>query len=340
MLKAVEWMDGVVRILDQTKLPGETVYLDCKKVSDVAEAIRGLLVRGAPAIGIAAAYGVALAAHHSVTSSQQEFREEIEDAAGLLAATRPTAVSLFSALNRMQKTMQASSEQPIALQKNRLLSEAHAILNEDIEGNRTIGRLGAALLENDCGILTYCNTGALATGGYGTALGVIRAAWEAGKKITVFVCETRPVLQGARLTAWELQQEGIPQVLITDNMAGRMMQLGKIQHCIVGADRIAANGDTANKIGTYTLAVLAKEHHIPFYVAAPLSTIDFSIPDGYQIPVEERDSAEVTKIGGRRLTVEGINVLNPAFDITPAPMIRGIITEKGIFTPDQIKTLA
>jgi methylthioribose-1-phosphate isomerase len=339
MLKSVEWRDGIVRILDQTKLPGETRYIDCEKVFEVAEAIRGLLVRGAPAIGIAAAYGIALAAYHSTAASPQEFRRDMEDATRRMAATRPTAVNLFSALNRIKKTIQALNGQSIELQKKALLSEAHLLLNEDIEANRTIGCFGATLIENDCGILTYCNTGALATGGYGTALGVIRSVWEAGRKIMVFVCETRPVLQGARLTAWELQQEGIPQVLITDNMAGRMMRLGKIQYCIVGADRIAANGDVANKIGTYTMAVLAKEHQIPFYVAATTSTIDFSISNGDEIPIEERDPEEVVKMGGRRYAPEGVTVLNPAFDITPAIMIRAIITEKGVFTPDQIKTL-
>lgn len=339
MLKAVEWQDGIIRILDQTRLPGETVYLDCTDIEGVAQAIRGLLVRGAPAIGIATAYGMALVAYYSVTASFAAFRQEIEKAAQILAATRPTAIALHVAIRRMQKTMQAGQDQPLAVQKRSLLAEAHAILNEDIADNRAIGRLGATLIENDSGILTYCNTGALATGGYGTALGVIRSVWEAGRKIMVFVCETRPVLQGARLTAWELQQEGIPQVLITDNMAGRMMRLGKIQYCIVGADRIAANGDVANKIGTYTMAVLAKEHQIPFYVAATTSTIDFSISNGDEIPIEERDPEEVVKMGGRRYAPEGVTVLNPAFDITPAIMIRAIITEKGVFTPDQIKTL-
>jgi len=338
-IQSVQWREGSVRILDQTKLPGETVYVDCVTASEVATAIRELLVRGAPAIGIAAAFGIALEAYHSTAKSYEAFNRQIEQAIDLMAQTRPTAVHLFAVLHRIKKMMTTHTGQPIELQKKALLSEAHLLLERDIEENRTIGRLGAPLFSDPCGILTYCNTGALATGGYGTALGVIRACWEAGGKITVFVCETRPVLQGARLTAWELKQEKIPCVLITDNMAGQMMRLGKIQYCIVGADRIAANGDLANKIGTYTMAVLAKEHRIPFYVAATASTIDWRIATGDQIPIEERDPNEIVTIGGRRFAPEGVTVSNPAFDITPASMIRAFITEKGIVTPDQIKTL-
>ncbi len=338
MLKAVEWSNDAVRILDQTRLPGETVYIDCRDVETVARAICSLSVRGAPAIGIAAAYGIALTAHNSPATASDPFQREIENAHTLLSATRPTAVNLFAALNRMKTAARACQQEPLSIQKKTLLAEADAILHEDIEANVAMGRFGATLIEQGDGILTYCNTGALATGGYGTALGVIRAASEAGKKISVFVPETRPVLQGARLTGWELQQEKIPATLITDNMVGLMMRLGKIQRCIVGADRIAANGDLANKIGTYTLAVLARAHKIPFYVAAPTSTIDLNTPSGDQIPIEERDPAEVTTVRGIRFAPDGIAVSNPAFDITPAKYIKAIITEKGILKPGRIKS--
>jgi methylthioribose-1-phosphate isomerase len=339
MIKAVEWKEGRVRILDQTKLPGEMAYIDCEKVEQVAQAIRGLCVRGAPAIGITAAYGMALAAQTSETPSSSLFQKEIEGAGALLAATRPTAINLFVAINRMKKVMENQRGQPISSQRRALLAEANAILNEDIDANRTIGRLGSALVAFGDGILTYCNTGALATGGYGTALGIIRSAWEQEKRISVYVCETRPVLQGARLTAWELHREKIPVILITDSMAGTTMRLGKIRRCIVGADRIATNGDVANKIGTYTIAVLAREHKIPFYVAAPTSTIDLEMASGDQIPIEERDRSEVTEIGGKTFAPEGVAVSNLAFDITPAEYISAIITEKGIFRPDQIQGL-
>jgi methylthioribose-1-phosphate isomerase len=339
MFRAIEWKDGVVRILDQTQLPGEVVYVDCNKVEAVAAAIRGLLIRGAPAIGIAAAYGIALAAQNSTATSVPEFQQEIHRTAELLEGTRPTAVNLFTAIHRMKRAMRVGQKKPISLQKRGLLKEAHAILDEDIDANRTLGRLGAALIEFGTGILTYCNTGALATGGYGTALGIIRTAWEEGKNISVFVCETRPVLQGARLTAWELQQYQIPAMLITDSMAGVMMRLGKVQRCVVGADRIAANGDVANKVGTYTIAVLAKEHKIPFYVAAPTSTIDLATATGDQIPIEQRNPDEVAQIGGKRFAPEGITILNPAFDVTPAAYISAIITEKGIVPPQEVKRL-
>ena len=339
MLKAVEWKEDRVRILDQTRLPGETAYIDCQDVNQVAAAIRGLVVRGAPAIGIAAAFGIALVAHNSTAASRDPFLKDIGDAAQVLRATRPTAVSLFVALNRMVQCAQDQREQPISAQKKGLLHEAEMILREDIDANLVIGKLGAALIHYGEGILTYCNTGALATGGYGTALGIIRSAWEEEKNIAVYVCETRPLLQGARLTAWELQQEKIPVVLITDSMAGQMMRLGKIQRCIVGADRIAANGDLANKIGTYTIAILAKEHKIPFYVAATTSTIDFNLVSGDQIRIEERDAAEVTTLGGKRVAPEGITVSNLAFDITPAKYIRAYISEKGIFKAGHIRDL-
>jgi len=340
MFKSVEWNDGVVRILNQTKLPHETVYVDCPDVEMVAHAIRSLFVRGAPAIGIAAAFGIALVAQQSDGVSFSSFRAEIEKAADLLSSTRPTAVNLFFAITRMKETLTTHAEESIPSLKKILLTEANAILDEDIAANRAMGKLGAALITSGDGVLTYCNTGALATGGYGTALGVIRSAHEEGKKISVFVPETRPILQGARLTAWELKQEQIPATLITDNMVGLMMRLGKIQCCFVGADRIAANGDVANKIGTYTMAILAHEHGIPFYVAAPTSTIDLNTASGDEIPIEERGHSEVTQVSGIRFAPEGIAVLNPAFDITPAKYIRAIITEQGIFKPDEIFTLA
>jgi len=336
MFKSVEWTGDSVRILNQTKLPRETVYVDCKDVEMVAHAIRLLFVRGAPAIGIAAAFGIALASENSTAASFSPFQQEIEKAADLLAGTRPTAVNLFFAITRMKKTLKANAEKPIPLLKKILLAEAEAILNEDIAANRAMGKLGASLITYGDGVLTYCNTGTLATGGYGTALGIIRSAHEEGKKISVFVPETRPILQGARLTAWELQQEQIPATLITDNMVGLMMRLGKIQCCFVGADRIAANGDVANKIGTYTMAILAHAHGIPFYVAAPTSTIDLQTASGDQITIEERGHAEVTQIAGITFAPEGIAVRNPAFDITPAKYIRAIITEQRIMKPNEI----
>ncbi|MEK7286789.1 MAG: S-methyl-5-thioribose-1-phosphate isomerase [Nitrospirota bacterium] len=340
MLKSVEWQNGCVRILNQTKLPGQTIYADCDEVKQIAHAIKSLWVRGAPAIGIAAAYGIALAAEQSAALSFDLFAQEVTHAADLLAATRPTAVNLFSAIQRMKAKMFSHRRESVSILKNILLEEADAILNEDIAANHAIGKHGSDWVADGDGILTYCNTGALATGGYGTALGVIRAAWELGKRISVFVPETRPVLQGARLTAWELMQEKIPATLITDNMVGLMMRLGKIQCCFVGADRIAANGDVANKIGTYTMAILAKEHNIPFYVAAPTTTIDLNTRSGDQIEIEERATSEVTGFLGVSSAPEGMSVRNPAFDITPAKYIRAIITEKGVFAPDQIQTSA
>ncbi|MBI3359076.1 MAG: S-methyl-5-thioribose-1-phosphate isomerase [Nitrospirae bacterium] len=336
MFKSVEWKDGSVRILNQTKLPREIIYVDCKDVETVAHAIRSLFVRGAPAIGIAAAFGIALSGENSTATSCLLFQSEIEKVALLLSQTRPTAVNLFLAITRMKETLKAHAEEPILNLKKILLAEANAILNEDIAANCAIGKLGASFIASGDGVLTYCNTGALATGGYGTALGVIRLAHEEGKKISVFVPETRPILQGARLTMWELLQERIPATLITDNMVGLMMRLGKIQCCFVGADRIAANGDVANKIGTYTMAILAREHGIPFYVAAPTSTIDFNTASGDQIPIEERAHSEVTHVSGVAFAPDGIAVSNPAFDITPAEYIRAIITEKGIFKPGEI----
>ncbi len=339
MFNTVEWKEGAVRLLDQTKLPTEVVYVDCKEVETVARGIKELWVRGAPAIGITAAYGVALAAQKIAAPSFDDFYRQLLPSCDLLAATRPTAVNLFWAIERMKTTAQSRrNETPDALKKI-LLEEAHTILREDIEMNHAIGRFGAALIPQGAGVLTHCNAGALATGGYGTALGVIRRAWEEQKNISVFADETRPVLQGARLTAWELVQDRIPVTLITDNMAGFFMKQGKIDCCVVGADRIAANGDTANKIGTYSVAILAKEHRLPFYVAAPTSTIDFSIASGDQIPIEERNPVEVTHLGGKQIAATGVNIANPAFDVTPARYITAIITEKGAFKPEEIVKL-
>ena len=339
MVNAVEWKDDAVRLLDQTKLPTEVVYIDCKEVETVARGIKELWVRGAPAIGITAAYGIALAAQKLSADSFDDFYKQLLPSCDLLAATRPTAVNLFWAIQRMKDKAQASRNgTPDALKKI-LLEEAHAILREDIEMNRAIGKFGAKLIDQGAGILTHCNAGALATGGYGTALGVIRSAWERDKKISVYADETRPVLQGARLTAWELAQDQIPVTLITDSMAGFFMKQGKIQCCVVGADRIAANGDTANKIGTYSVAILAKEHGIPFYVAAPMSTIDFNISSGDQIPIEERNHNEVTHMGGKQIAPSGIRIANPAFDVTPAKYITAIITDRGAFKPEEIVKL-
>ena len=339
MFRTVEWKEGAVRLLDQTKLPTEVVYVDCKDVETVARGIQELWVRGAPAIGITAAYGIALGAQKISAGSFDDFYRRLLPICDLLAATRPTAVNLFWAIRRMKETALAHRDKTAEEIKKILLAEADRILSEDVEMNHAIGRFGAALIQPGDGVLTHCNAGALATGGYGTALGVIRRAWEENKKITVFADETRPVLQGARLTAWELTQDRIPVTLITDNMAGFFMKQGKIQRCIVGADRIATNGDTANKIGTYSVAILAKEHGIPFYVAAPTSTIDFDIATGDEIPIEERHPAEVTHIGEKQLAPTGVNVANPAFDVTPAKYITAIITEKGAFKPEEIKKL-
>jgi len=341
MIPTLEWKGAILRMLDQTRLPGEIRYIDCPDVETVAKGIRELWVRGAPAIGIAAAYGVVLGAQRSTARTFEAFYHDVETVSRDLAATRPTAVNLFWALERMKKLARDSRSRALKEIKELLLAEAHSILDEDIRQNRSIGKHGSALIAEGSGILTHCNAGSLATGGYGTALGVIRRAWEENKKVHVFADETRPVLQGARLTAWELMQDGIPVTLITDNMAGYIMQKGVIQLCIVGADRIAANGDTANKIGTYSIAILAKAHDLPFYVAAPISTIDFSLSSGEQIPIEERDSKEVTHILGRtRIAPDNVPVANPAFDVTPARFISAIITEKGVFPPHELKKLA
>lgn len=338
MIPTVEWKKNRVVILDQSALPGAVRFLNCWKYQEVAEAIRNLNVRGAPAIGVAAALGIALGARQYVGTHIQEFLLHMEQVCHTLASTRPTAVNLFWAVERMKRVMTSASISTVRDMPKRLKEEALAILDEDLMVNRVIGKFGSAIIGDGDHILTHCNAGALATAGYGTALGVVRAAWEQGKQIRVYANETRPVLQGARLTAWELQQDGIPVTLITDNAAGALMKQGKIQCCVVGADRIAANGDVANKIGTYSVAVLAKAHGIPFYVAAPSSTIDMQTLNGEGIPIEERSPSEVTCLySERRIAPQGIDVWNPAFDVTPAALITGIITERGIFSPQELK---
>ena len=337
MVPTVEWKDQQVRILDQSVLPEKVRFLDCSDYAEVAEAIRSLKVRGAPAIGVTAALGIALGARQYTEPDPAGFRRHLDKVCAVLAATRPTAVNLFWAVNRMKRLLGEASLPTVEACQQFLLEEAQAILEEDVAINRMLGKFGAAIIHDGDQILTHCNAGALATAGYGTALGVVRAAWEEGKTLHVFADETRPVLQGARLTAWELQQDGIPVTLITDNMAGALMQKQKIQCCIVGADRIAANGDVANKIGTYSVAVLAKAHGIPFYVAAPFSTIDMETPNGEAIPIEERNVSEVTQVyGSRMIAPDGISVWNPAFDVTPANLIAGIITERGILSPHEL----
>lgn len=337
MVPTVEWKNGVVRLLDQSRLPEHVEFLDCRDYRAVADAIRELKVRGAPAIGVTAALGVALGAQAVSATEFPAFEQALLPICDHLASTRPTAVNLFWAINRMKKKLVSLSAQAVHAVKAALLAEAQAILNEDIALCKAMGKHGAELISNGQTVLTHCNAGALATAGYGTALGVIRAAWEQGKKIQVIADETRPVLQGARLTAWELMQDKIPVTLITDNMAGSLMRQGKIQLCIVGADRIAANGDVANKIGTYSVAVLAKAHGIPFYVAAPYSTIDLKTKTGADIPIEQRNPLEVTTIhGSHPVAPAGVAVYNPAFDVTPAELITGIITERGVFKPGEL----
>jgi len=337
MVPTVEWKDGAIRLLDQSKLPVQVEFLDCKDVESVAQVIRELKVRGAPAIGVTAAMGVALGAQSIVASDHDGFAKALLVICDQLAATRPTAVNLFWAIERMKRKVAALKVDSVASIKLSLMKESQAILEEDIALCKAMGQHGAALIATGQTVLTHCNAGALATAGYGTALGVIRAAWEQGKQIQVIADETRPVLQGARLTAWELMQDNIPVTLITDNMAGSLMRQGKIHLCVVGADRIAANGDVANKIGTYSVAVLAKAHGIPFYVAAPYSTIDLNTKSGEDIPIEQRNPLEVTTIhGSHPVAPQGVTVYNPAFDVTPAELIAGIITERGVFKPHEL----
>jgi methylthioribose-1-phosphate isomerase len=330
MLKTLEWTDAGVLFLDQTKLPTEETYVTCRTYQEVADAIRTMIVRGAPAIGVAAGMGVALGARDAQAGNVAELRPQFEKICDVIAATRPTAVNLFWAVRRMRERFEACASVPVAQLKQTLIAEAQKMYVEDIATNQAMGRHGATVMPDAGGVLTHCNAGALATCGYGTALGVIRAAVEAGKQIRVFADETRPFLQGARLTAWELVKDGIPTTLISDNMAGAMMRMGKIKAVVVGADRIAANGDVANKIGTYSVAVLAREHGIPFYVAAPFSTVDLDTMDGSGIPIEQRAADEVTYFAGKRIAPEGVQVENPAFDVTPAKYVTGIITERGI----------
>jgi len=337
MVPTVEWSDGAVRLLDQSRLPESVEFLDCREYQTVARAIRDLKVRGAPAIGVTAAMGIALGAQAVKATVWSEFETAVLAICDQLAATRPTAVNLFWAIDRMKRKLGELRSQSIVSIKAALVAESQAILDEDIALCKAMGRHGAELIKHGQTVLTHCNAGALATAGYGTALGVIRAAWEQGKRIRVIADETRPVLQGARLTAWELMQDKIPVTLITDNMAGALMRKGNIHLCVVGADRIAANGDVANKIGTYSVAVLAKAHRIPFYVVAPYSTIDLKTKSGDDIPIEQRNPAEVTSIhGSHPVAPAGVDVYNPAFDVTPAEYITGIITERGVFPPHEL----
>jgi len=326
-VRAIEWLDGKLRILDQSKLPREQIFADLDNYRDVALAIKEMRVRGAPAIGVAAAYGIALGASGIKTANKDEFLAQLNQVMQSFADSRPTAVNLFQAINRIKKATRGDGVTEI---KNSLINEAKRIHQEEITATMQLSQLGAELIKDGFTLLTHCNAGPLATAGYGTALGVIKAAKEQGKRVSVFATETRPLLQGARLTTWELRQEGIPVTLITDSMAGYFMHQKKIDCVIVGADRIAANGDVANKIGTYTLAVLAKESKIPFYVAAPTSTIDLSLSSGDTIPIEERSPEEVTHIQGVPIAPEGIRAANPAFDVTSHSYITAIITEKGI----------
>jgi methylthioribose-1-phosphate isomerase len=327
MVETIEWTPNGVVMIDQTRLPLHEEYVTCRNYEEVATAIRDMIIRGAPAIGVAAAMGVAIGVQHA---SEQDLDAQVDTICDTLAKTRPTAVNLFWAIDRMKRLYASLRGRPIAEIRRRLIDEAVLVREEDIAINRAIGKHGAPLVPEGKTVLTHCNAGALATAGYGTALGVIRAAVEAGKRIDVFADETRPFLQGARLTVWELQQDGIPTTLITDNMAGHFMKSGRIGCVVVGADRIAANGDVANKVGTYSVAVLAKENNVPFYVAAPVSTLDLTLATSDQIPIEERSAAEVTHVFGHAVAPHGTAVKNPAFDVTPARYVTGIITERGV----------
>jgi len=342
MLPTIAREDDVIVMIDQRKLPAREIYVRCRTAAEVARAIKTMVIRGAPAIGVAAAMGIAIGIRKSKATGTQKLAAEFYDICELMASTRPTAVNLFWAIDRMKRTFAAGAQvgESVEQIKDRLDREATLIHDEDVASCRAMGAFGAAVVPADARILTHCNAGALATAGYGTALGVIRGAVEMGKTVAVFADETRPFLQGARLTAWELVRDGIHTTVITDNMAGALMRQGKVNFVVVGADRIAANGDTANKIGTYSVAVLAREHQIPFYVAAPLSTIDLKTPDGDHIPIEERSAKEVTHVGGAQLAPVGAHVWNPAFDVTPSRLIAGIITELGIFRAPYLESLA
>ena len=340
MVQTIAFENDALVLIDQRKLPLEETYVRCVNHEETAQAIRRMVVRGAPAIGVTAAYGMALAARNFQGAEPSEFLKHLESAGEILGKTRPTAVNLFWAIGRCLdfcRTRVTEGQNPSEAADG-LLQLAHTMLEEDVAANRRIGEHGADLIRPDAHVLTHCNAGALATAGYGTATGVIRSAYEQKKIAEVLVDETRPFLQGARLTAWELHRDGIPVTLISDNMAGYCMSRGKVDCVVVGADRIARNGDVANKIGTYSLAVLARENGIPFYVAAPISTVDFSLQSGEKIPIEERSPDEVTHLGGQRIAPEGIGVFNPAFDVTPARLVDAIVTEKGIVRPSQGET--
>ena len=342
MLPTIAWEGDTLVMVDQRKLPAAEIYVRCKTVNDVAKAIKTMVIRGAPAIGVCAAMGIALGAARSQATGTKQFTTEFQRTCDLLAATRPTAVNLFWAIERMKQAFAdgAMAGESVDQLKARLRLTADRIHDDDVASCRAIGRHGATLVPDGARILTHCNAGALATAGYGTALGVIRGAVEAGRTVRVLADETRPFLQGARLTAWELVKDGIDTTVITDNMAGAIMRAGDIDLVVVGADRIAANGDTANKIGTYSVAVLAKEHGLPFYVAAPWSTIDLATADGSGIPIEDRNPREVTHVGNYRLVPEGAHIRNPAFDVTPSKYITAIITERGIFRPPYVGSLS
>jgi methylthioribose-1-phosphate isomerase len=342
MLPTIAWQGDDIVMVDQRKLPADEIYVTCRNVNDVAKAIRTMVIRGAPAIGVCAAMGLALGASRSKATGTKQFTTDFQKNCDLLADTRPTAVNLFWAIERMKRAFSegALAGESVDDLKTRLRSEADRIHDDDVASCRAIGANGAALVPAEANILTHCNAGALATAGYGTALGVIRGAIEAGRKVRVLADETRPFLQGARLTAWELVRDGIDTTVITDNMAGAIMRAGDIDLVVVGADRIAANGDTANKIGTYSVAVLAKEHGIPFYVAAPWSTIDLATKDGDAIPIEERTPREVTHFGSTQLAPEGAQVRNPSFDVTPHKYITAIITERGVYRAPFSESLA
>jgi methylthioribose-1-phosphate isomerase len=341
MLPTIDWHDDAIVMIDQRKLPTEEAFVRCRTAQDVARAIKSMVIRGAPAIGVAASMGIALGVRNSKATGTQRLAAEFSKLCDLMAATRPTAVNLFWAVERMKRTFAAAAEAgaSVAEIKAQLETEARRIHDEDVESCRAMGGHGASLIAEGARILTHCNAGALATAGYGSALGVVRAAVEQGKHITVLADETRPFLQGSRLTAWELSREGIETTVITDSMSGSLMRDNQIDVVVVGADRIAANGDVANKIGTYTVAVLAKEHGLPFYVVAPTSTIDLATPDGARIPIEERNEREVTHLGAARLTPEGVRVRNPAFDITPHRLVTAIVTETGVFRPPYAESL-
>jgi methylthioribose-1-phosphate isomerase len=342
MLPTIEWRDDGVVMVDQRKLPGEEVYVTCRSANEVARAIKTMIIRGAPAIGVAAAMGLALGVRESKATGTQKLAAEFYKLCELMAATRPTAVNLFWAIERMKRAFAAgvAAGESADQLRARLATESAAIHDEDLESCRAIGRHGAEVVPQDARVLTHCNAGALATAGYGTALGVIRGARDAGKRVAVFADETRPFLQGARLTAWELVKDGIETTVITESMAAPLMRDGRVDLVVVGADRIAANGDTANKIGTYTVALVAREHGVPFYVAAPVSTVDLDTPDGRHIPIEERDAREVTHVKTIRLAPEGAKVFNPSFDVTPHHLIAGIITERGIARAPYTASLA